>query len=75
VKKQKREWAYLHLMCGSPAEFNEKEGRLFFVSRQINRLADSIQQVRREQRASMRYYKDHAKEYSFIRIDRAALRR
>ena len=45
---------YMHLLEGRPAEYHDSHGPMIcFAGRSVKKLADSLKQIRREQRMAM----------------------
>lgn len=68
---------YMHLLDGKPAEFDAERRYLYFAGRVIQHFAKSLQQIRREQEATIREARKwgenqrewaEAKRYSYIRV-------
>jgi hypothetical protein len=64
---------YMHVLSGQPAQFDPKTGQIFRGQRKIKRLCTSWTQVRRERRASTKFYRERdAKLYSVVVIPASA---
>lgn len=64
---------YMHVLSGQPAQFDPRTGQISIGHQKIKRLCTSMTQVRRERRASMKFYRERdARLYSFVRIPASA---
>jgi hypothetical protein len=62
----------MHLLNGHPAEFCAKDERVAYAGARVTRLAESLRQIRREQQASKRFYRDDSDRYDYVRIARTS---
>lgn len=65
---------YMHTIAGKPAYFSRSGGQIVFASRSgVLGLAQSLTQIRREQRATAKFRRDNgftdfSYEYGYVRI-------